>query len=89
MLIRDEDLPRLKETVRPLGFALDSGSFTFKRGQAGESRFHWLVKIVGDEFLLLDLLAVTPNREDVFTGRVRIGLENGPSAWLDGKDCGG
>ena len=72
LLVRDEDLPRLKETVRPLGFTLDSGSFTFKRGEAGESHFHRLVKVAGDEFLLLDLLAVTPHREDVFAGRVQI-----------------
>ena len=69
LLVRDEDLSRVRETARRVGFALDSGSFTINRGRPGESRFHRMLKIEGAEHLMLDLLAVTPDREAIFAAR--------------------
>ncbi len=69
ILIREEDLDRIKENVRPLGFSINSGSFVFKPGQPGESRFVRLVKVEGEDFVMLDLLAVTPPLEAAFADR--------------------
>lgn len=69
LLIRDEDLSHAKEILASLGFTIDSGSFTFHQGKPNESRFHRVVKVVGEDFLMLDLLAVTPARVAVFNER--------------------
>ena len=69
LLIREEDLARVKETLRGLGFTIDSGSFTFHQGKPNESRFHRVLKISGEDFLMLDLLEVTAPRRAVFENR--------------------
>ena len=69
LLVRDEDLPRVRETARAVGFRVDSGPFTLNRGRPGESRFYRMLKIEGAEHLMLDLLAVTPDREETFAAR--------------------
>ena len=69
LLVREGDLDRIKNTVRALGFTIDSGSFVFKPGQPGESRFSRLVKVEGEDFVMLDLLAVTPALEAAFADR--------------------
>lgn len=69
LLIRDQDLTQVKKILATLGFTIESGSFTFHEGQPNESRFHRVVKIVGEDFLMLDLLAVTPARDFVFEAR--------------------
>ncbi len=71
VLVREEDLPEIKALAQSLGFDVDSGSFTFKPGEPGETRFHRLIKVIGHEFLALDLLAVTPLREEVFASRMQ------------------
>ena len=69
LLVRDEDLPRVRETARAAGFTVEAGSFTINRGRPGESRFYRMLKTAGPEHLLLNLLAVTPDREESFASR--------------------
>ena len=69
LLVPDEDLSRVREVARAVGFTVDTGSFTIRRGRPGESRFYRMLKVEGSEHLMLDLLAVTPDREEIFASR--------------------
>lgn len=72
LLVRGEDVDRLKTTLSPLGFRLDSGSIIFNPGEASETRVHRLVKVAGEAFLVLDMLVAAERYEDALTNCVQM-----------------
>lgn len=67
LLVRPQDVNRLKAVLRPLGFRLDSGAITLNAGKPRQARVHRLVKVSGEEFLLLDMIAFTSRADDPLT----------------------
>lgn len=71
-LVHETDVQRLKEVLRPLGFRLDSGAITFNAGKPREVRAHRLVKVAGEDFLALDLIAFASRTDDPLGTRAQI-----------------
>lgn len=72
LLVHEIDVDRLKEVLRPLGYRLDSGVITFNAGKPRQTRVHRLVKVSGEEFLLLDMIAFTSRLDNPLTTRAEI-----------------
>lgn len=72
LLVREEDVDRLKGVLRVRGFRLDSGAITFNVGQPRQARVHRLVKVRGDDFLVLDLITFTSRADDPLANRARL-----------------
>ena len=71
VLIREEDLPRFEEIARSAGFTLSSGEIPFDFGKPTERRIVRLVKAAGEDFLVLDLMIVTPILAGVWADRTK------------------
>ncbi len=74
ILIGEQELQTAKTVVRSLGFSVESGLLRFKAGQPDEERVYRLVKVDGQEHLVLDFVLVTPPLLDVWGQRVRFDL---------------
>jgi hypothetical protein len=68
-LIRDEDLERVKKVVAPLGFKLHSGIIPFKTGTPEEQKLFPVTKTDDEDFLVLDLILVTPVLREAWKNR--------------------
>lgn len=80
LLVRVEDVDRVRDLVKPLGFVLRSGRIPFGEGTP-KAREVWRVsRAQGPSLLSLDLLVVTPVYEEVFRGRV-------PTSWRGRTFC--
>ncbi len=73
LLLRPEDLGRLRQVVTPLGFTLESLPMDFASGITIQ-RF---TKLIGDQPLMLDLLFVAGPTERVWAGRQSAAFEGG------------
>jgi hypothetical protein len=71
ILVRPQDLPRVKEAVARRGFVLDSGRLPFGLGTRNEREVHRISKVEGKEVLTLDLVLVNQVLDDVWNGRER------------------
>ena len=58
ILIREEDLERIKHAVDSVGYSLESGIIPFDLGLPSERRVFRLTKTDGSDYLILDLLLV-------------------------------
>jgi hypothetical protein len=70
VLIRRDDLERVRELARALGFDLEAGIIPFAKGTPKEREVFRVSKAVGPDLLSLDLVLVSPILEDVFSSRV-------------------
>lgn len=75
LLVRREDVARVRETVARMGYNLPADSMTVRTGREGETRVHRVSRAEGEEVLTLDLIEVEPSWEDVWRGRIRVGFE--------------
>jgi hypothetical protein len=69
VLIRKEDLERVRAVVGNCGFTATSGKLPFKVGTPQEHEVHRILKVENREVLMLDLVIVTPVFEDVWATR--------------------
>jgi hypothetical protein len=69
LLVRDEDLQRVMDTVRGCGFTLPSGRIPFRMGRPDEQFIHRINKVVDRRVLTLDLVVLPGFLQDVWDGR--------------------
>ncbi|MFT5327144.1 MAG: hypothetical protein ACI8P0_005033, partial [Planctomycetaceae bacterium] len=69
LLIQESDLQRLIEVAERLGYRDISGWLRFNTGTDRETKLYRLLKPLGTENLMLDLICVTSQFEDVWQGR--------------------
>lgn len=69
LLVRKEDLDRVRAVVQQRGFTASSGKLPFKVGTPQEQEVHRVLKVEGRQVLMLDLIVVTPILDDVWAGR--------------------
>lgn len=72
VLVPPSDVERAVAVAATVGFDIRSGRITFGHGTPRESMIERVVKIVGSEFLTLDLMFVTPVFEPVWASRERL-----------------
>lgn len=77
IMICPEFLAETKKTAKELGFTLTAAPMEFKNGAV---KIHKLTKIDQDsgEYLVLDLLIVTPETKKAWDDRVIVNWESGP-----------
>lgn len=76
IMIREEDLERVKKIVKQLGFVHDSGKMSFKKGAVKIYRMTKLDQ-KSQEPLILDMLLVTNEIKDVWESRRRVVWDQG------------
>ena len=76
LLIQEADVTRFEATVKPLGFDVVAGAFTFRRGTPQETRFWRVSKHDGPDHLVLDALLVTPVFAAVWETRQRMRFDD-------------
>jgi hypothetical protein len=69
LLIREIDQERLIEVAAPLGYQDISGWLRFRSGTDRETKIYRVVKTLGAESPMLDLICVTPPFEEVWNSR--------------------
>ncbi|MFT4554834.1 MAG: hypothetical protein ACI93T_000976 [Porticoccaceae bacterium] len=78
LLIQESDLQRLIEVAERLGYRDLSGWLRFNAGTDRETKLYRLLKPLGTESLILDLICVTSQFEDVWQGRTQFHLAGRP-----------
>ncbi|MFT5327122.1 MAG: hypothetical protein ACI8P0_005010 [Planctomycetaceae bacterium] len=78
LLIQESDLQRLIEVAERLGYRDLSGWLRFNTGTDRETKLYRLLKPLGTESLILDLICVTSQFEDVWQGRTQFHLAGRP-----------
>lgn len=81
-LVREDDLPRAEEVACSAGFTLRSTEIRFDVGKATERRIVRLVKAVGEDHLVLDLVVVTPILTGVWSDRTNSPLGDVPICFV-------
>ena len=76
LLVRPEDLELIVATVKPHGFDFDAGFMTFGIGTNRETRIRRINKLIGSEYLTLDLLIVGSELADVWALKTDFVLRN-------------
>ncbi len=69
ILVREEDLPRVRDVLAKLGYTLDSGLITFGAGKPTEQSLWRVSRAEGSDLITVDLMLVGPFLEDVWAGR--------------------
>ena len=72
LLVRKQDVERIHDLVRPLGFDLPVATLPFDVGTERERMVVRISKMVAQELLSLDLLVVTPVFEEVWEQRMAV-----------------
>ncbi|MSU36122.1 MAG: hypothetical protein EXS36_13670 [Pedosphaera sp.] len=75
LLVEEVALPKLRASVEPLGFRFDPHPMAFQNGGVILYR---LLKTAGEDFVLLDLLLVTPMTQSAWDSRRVVETEFGP-----------
>ncbi len=75
ILVQEESIKAIEEAVHPLGFDVVAGTFAFKRGTPEETRFWRVTKFDSTDYLVMDVLLVTPAFESVWQTREGVKLE--------------
>lgn len=70
LLVREEELERVKQAIKPLGFGLEAAPMPFDADGPTERVIHRVSKVEEGEILTLDLLLVNPALEEVWEDRV-------------------
>lgn len=78
LLIQESDLQRLQEVAKRLGYRDISGWLRVNTGTDRETKLYRLVKPLGIENLMLDLICVTSPFEDVWQGRTQLQIAGRP-----------
>lgn len=78
LLIQESDLKRLIELAEQLGYRDISGWLRFNAGTDRETRLYRLLKPLGSENLMLDLICVTSQFEEVWQGRTQFHIAGRP-----------
>ena len=71
ILVREQDLARISEIVKEVGFIFDAGRIRFDVGKPNEREIQRISKIVGEDVLTLDLLIVESVYQSVWNDRGR------------------
>lgn len=69
LLVREDDLERIKASMTKIGFTLSAGMIPFDVGKETERRVYRVSKAMGEDLLTVDLILVAPFLEDVWTDR--------------------
>lgn len=69
LLIRQEDLERVKAVLERVGFDLAAGLLPFDAGKETERYVYRVSKAEAEDLLTLDLILLPPFLEDVWAGR--------------------
>ena len=69
LLVQEDDIERIKDLLRPIGYTLSSGGNPFKVGTPEEQRLHRISKVIDQDLLMLDLMVVTPFLLDAWESR--------------------
>jgi hypothetical protein len=80
VLVEREDLPRVLEAVRPLGYVFVALPMTFDAGTERERHVQRVTKVDGKEHLVLALLIAEAAFEGLLSSRVEIELPEGALA---------
>ncbi|HEX2660399.1 MAG TPA: hypothetical protein VHU40_19095 [Polyangia bacterium] len=78
VLVAPEDVPRVLDVVRPLGYAFAALPMVFEEGTAKERHVQRVSKIVGGQHLILDLMLATASLAGFLDGAVAITVPEGP-----------
>lgn len=74
-LIRAEDAERVARLVEQIGFLDDSGNIPFGEKQAERTIVRRVLKVAGRDYLMLDLILVSPILEPAWQSRTRVEWE--------------
>jgi hypothetical protein len=74
LLIQESDLQQLIEVAKRLGYRDISGWLRFNTGTDRETKLYRLLKPLGTENLMLDLICVTSQFEDVWQSRTQFDI---------------
>jgi len=77
VLVRRQDLPRVLDTVRPLGYAYPALPMTFDAGTAKERHVQRVSKLDRGEHLILDLLLAEASLAGMLDGRIDVTVQEG------------
>ena len=69
LLVREEDLERVRKAVARRGFTVEGGRVPFRLGKPDEQIMHRVSKVSGSEILTLDLILVSPALEEIWSSR--------------------
>lgn len=78
LLIQESDLQRLIELAERLGYREFSGWPRFNTGTDRETKLYRLLKPLGMENLMLDLICVTSQFEEIWQGRTQFHIAGRP-----------
>jgi hypothetical protein len=85
VLVREDDLTNLAAAVKSIGFDVVAGTFAFRRGTSEETRFWRVSKFEGSDYLVLDVLLVTPILEEVWRSKERA-IFDGHEIWAVSRE---
>lgn len=78
ILVAPEDLPRVLDAVRPLGYVFLALPMTFDEGTPRERNVQRVSKIAGSDHLLLDLLVANASLAGALDDALEVQLAEGP-----------
>lgn len=77
VLVRPEDVARVLDLVRPLGYAFAALPMTFDAGTPKERHVQRVSKLEGGEHLILDLLLADASLAGMLDGRIDVTVPEG------------
>lgn len=78
LLVRREDVPRVLDAIRPLGYLFAALPMTFDAGTPKERHVQRVSKVEGSEHLVVDLILDEGALSGSLDDRITIELEEGP-----------
>ncbi len=76
LLVQEDDVELITETLKPIGFTLSSGRISFKVGTPEEQRLYRISKVIDEDLLMLDLMVVTPFLQKAWETRENYKFDN-------------
>lgn len=78
LLVRREDVPRILDLIRPLGYVFAVLPMTFDQGTERERHVQRITRVEGDHHLVVDLMMDEAGLAGFLDDRVTIDLPQGP-----------
>jgi len=78
LLVTEQDIPRILEVLRPLGYVFAALPLTIEAGTARERRIQRVSKIQGGQHLCLDLIIADASFAGLLDDTVEVELPDGP-----------
>ena len=75
ILIRENDLETVRDTLRDIGYTIDAGIIPFDAGRPTETRVFRTSKVEAGDLLTLDLMLTTPILEEVWDSQEKYLVE--------------